>query len=121
MTVRIRPLECGWLTSDAAGMVTGQTGKMRMPVPAFLVEHPRGTLVFDTGMHPQLLESTERLRSTAPLFDLELTSDSFLASRLGDAEVDADDVRLVATSHLHFDHAGGLCEVPNARVLVQRA
>jgi N-acyl homoserine lactone hydrolase len=121
MTVRIRPLECGWLTSDAAGMVKGQTGKMRMPVPAFLVEHPRGTLVFDTGMHPQLLESTERLRSTAPLFDLELTSDSFLASRLGDAEVDADDVRLVATSHLHFDHAGGLCEVPNARVLVQRA
>ena len=40
MTVRVRPLECGWLTSDAAGMVTGQSGRMRMPVPAFLVETP---------------------------------------------------------------------------------
>ena len=101
-------------------MVSGQTGKMRMPVPAFLVEHPRGALVFDTGMHPQLLESTDRLRSTAPLFDLELTPDNFLGPQLAASDVDAYDVRLVAPSHLHFDHAGGLCEVPNARVLVQQ-
>jgi glyoxylase-like metal-dependent hydrolase (beta-lactamase superfamily II) len=102
-------------------MITGQTGKMRMPVPAFVVEHPRGVLVFDTGMHPELMKSTERLRSTASLFDLELTPDTFLASRLASVGFDAQDVRLVATSHLHFDHCGGLIEVPNARMLVQRA
>ena len=67
MAVRVRPLECGWLTGDAAVMVTGLTGPMRMPVPAFLVEHPRGTLVFDTGMHPELMERTDRLRATADL------------------------------------------------------
>ena len=50
MTLRVRPLECGWWEGDAGGMVTGQTGRMRMPVAAFVVEHPRGTLVFDTGM-----------------------------------------------------------------------
>jgi N-acyl homoserine lactone hydrolase len=52
MAVRVRPIECGWLTSDFAGMVSGQTGKLRMPVAAFLVERPRGRLVFDTGTQP---------------------------------------------------------------------
>ena len=36
-----------------------------MPVGAFLVEHPDGTAVFDTGMHADLEHTKERLRSTA--------------------------------------------------------
>jgi glyoxylase-like metal-dependent hydrolase (beta-lactamase superfamily II) len=120
MTVRVRPLECGWLQSDASGMITGQTGRMRMPVPAFAVEHPLGTLVFDTGMHPEVIESTARLKQTAPLFDIELTRDWLLPAQLAAAGIDPSAVTHAAVSHLHFDHAGGLCGVPNARMLVQR-
>jgi glyoxylase-like metal-dependent hydrolase (beta-lactamase superfamily II) len=120
VTVRVRPLECGWLETDASRMVTGQTGRMRIPVPAFAVEHPRGTLVFDTGMHPEVIESTARLRETAPLFDIELTTDRLLPAQLAAAGIDASTVTHAAVSHLHFDHAGGLCGVPNAQVLVQR-
>jgi glyoxylase-like metal-dependent hydrolase (beta-lactamase superfamily II) len=90
-------------------MGSGRSGLMRMPVPAFLVEHPRGTLVFDAG-----------LRSTAPLFDVELTPDALLGARLAAAGLDAAGVRLAAASHLHFDHCGGLVQLPNARLLVQR-
>jgi glyoxylase-like metal-dependent hydrolase (beta-lactamase superfamily II) len=114
-------LECGWLTSDAALMVTGQTGTMRMPVPAFVVEHARGTLVFDTGMHPELLERTDRMRSTADLFDLHISADCMLPARLAEIDIDPAAVTHAALSHLHFDHCGGLVGVPNARVLVQRA
>ena len=121
MTVRVRPLECGWLTTDSATMITGQKGRMRMPVPAFAVEHPRGTLVFDTGMHPDLVHSTERLRSVASLFDIEHEARFLLGTQLADAGIDATDVALAAVSHLHFDHCGGLVDVPNARLLVQRA
>jgi len=119
VTVRVRPLECGWLESDAGGMVTGQTGRMRVPVPAFVVEHPHGTLVFDTGMHPEVMVSTVRLKETAPLFDISLTDEWLLPAQLASAEVDPSTVTHVAVSHLHFDHAGGLCGVPNARMLVQ--
>jgi len=45
MAVRVRPLECSWLTSDFAGVVSGQIGKLRMPVPAFLVERSLGELL----------------------------------------------------------------------------
>jgi len=120
MGLRVRPLECGWLESDAGGMIAGETGRMRMPVPAFAVEHPRGTLVFDTGMHPEVIDSTQRLKHTASLFDIELTSDWLLPAQLSAAGIDSSAVTFAAPSHLHFDHAGGLCGVPNARLLVQR-
>ena len=120
MTLRVRPLECGWLEGDAGGMVTGQTGRMRMPVAAFVVEHPHGTLVFDTGMHPEVISSTARLRKTAPLFDIELDQRRLLAAQLASVNIDASAVTHAAVSHLHFDHAGGLTGVPNARLLVQR-
>jgi glyoxylase-like metal-dependent hydrolase (beta-lactamase superfamily II) len=121
VTVRVRPLECGWLQTDAGAMISGQAGAMRVPVPAFAVEHPRGTLVFDTGMHPELLQSTERMRETAKLFGVKLTEHDLLPARLASVDIDASDVTFAAVSHLHFDHCGGLAGVPNGRLLVQRA
>lgn len=117
--VRVRALTCGWLTSDGGAMVTGLTGPMHMPVGAFLVEHPRGTLVFDTGMHPEVLATKARLRSLGELFEVELSDDGTVAGQLAALDVDAAAVDLAFCSHLHFDHAGGLSLLPNARLVVQ--
>ncbi len=117
----MRPLECGWLTADSGTMLTGQPGRMRMPVGAFLVEHPDGNVVFDTGMHPELEHDTSRLRSSAELFEVELSDTWTLAGQLEAAGVAPDDVSVAVVSHLHFDHCGGLGQLPTARVLVQQA
>ena len=119
--VRVRPLECGWLTAEAGTMLEGGQGEMHMPVAAFLVEHPDGIAVFDTGMHPELATTKARLRSTADLFDVELPDRWTLTGQLAAAGVDPSDVAIAVVSHLHFDHCGGLVGVPNARMLVQRA
>ena len=121
MTVTVRPLTCGWLTTDAGGMVQGQSGPMRMPVGAFLVEHPKGSLVFDTGMHPELRTSKDRLRRVGPLFELDMEGDALVDEQLRSLDTDPDSVALAVVSHLHFDHGGGLCRLPNARLLVQAA
>jgi glyoxylase-like metal-dependent hydrolase (beta-lactamase superfamily II) len=71
-------------------------------------------------MHPEVISSTARLRKTAPLFDIELDQRFLLAAQLAAVEIDASAVTHAAVSHLHFDHAGGLTGVPNARLLVQR-
>jgi glyoxylase-like metal-dependent hydrolase (beta-lactamase superfamily II) len=92
-----------------------------MPVGAFLVEHPDGTVVFDTGMHPELEHSTERLRSTAELFEVEQSATSTVVGQLAERDVGPDDVDLVVVSHLHFDHCGGLGLLPDARLVVQQA
>jgi glyoxylase-like metal-dependent hydrolase (beta-lactamase superfamily II) len=116
----VRPLECGWLTADAGTMLVGASGPFRMPVGAFLVEHPAGTVVFDTGMHPELEHDTSRMGATASLFDVEQEPSWTLTGQLTQLDVAPSDVDLVVLSHLHFDHAGGVGQLPDARVLVQR-
>lgn len=120
-SVRVRPLECGWLSSDAGSMAEGAVGRTRMPVGAFLLEHPAGTAVFDTGMHPEVQHDKSRMRKTAPLFDVELDDHWTLAGQLGALGLAVDDVDLAVVSHLHFDHGGGLGQLPNARLVVQGA
>jgi N-acyl homoserine lactone hydrolase len=118
--VRVRPLECGWLTAGGETMAEGGDGRVRMPVGAFLIEHPGGVAVFDTGMHPDLEHSKESLGQVGPMFDVELDQHWTLAGQLEALGVAPDDVDLAVVSHLHFDHGGGLGQLPAARLLVQR-
>ena len=120
MALRVQPLSCGWLTCDAGAMITGCHGVFRMPVPAFVIEHPRGLVLFDTGLHPELTTSTGRMRGLDRFYTPALAPDGSVGPRLRAAGHDPGDVAVIVSSHLHFDHCGGHVEVPNARITVQR-
>ena len=100
-------------------MIEGQTGDFRMPVASFLVEHPQGLVLFDTGMHPDVTHSNDRLHGLESMFTPELAPDGSVGPQLRAAGFDPADVAFIVSSHLHFDHCGGHVEIPNARVLVQ--
>jgi glyoxylase-like metal-dependent hydrolase (beta-lactamase superfamily II) len=120
--MRLLALTCGWLTGSAGGLVAGATGTLRVPVPAFVVDHPEGLLLFDSGLHPEAqVDPERRLGRAAPLFTVELAADEHVGARLAALGVDPAAVRWLVTSHLHFDHTGGHASVPNATVVVQRA
>lgn len=121
MHVRVLALECGWLTGPAGLFLADAPGRLRVPVPAFLIEHPRGRVLFDTGLHPTLAtDPAARLGALADVFDVELGADGTVAARLAGLGVDPASIRWVVASHLHFDHAGGLATLPEATVVVQR-
>jgi len=119
--LKLHPLTCGWLTGARAGFLEGETGELRVPVLAWLVEHPKGTLLFDAGMHPAAAaDAKARLGRLAEMFRVELTREETVGARLRERDVDPERVDLLVNSHLHFDHAGGNVELPNARLVVQR-
>jgi len=117
-SIRIVPLEIGRLDSDLME-ITGSPGRYLMPVPSWLIEHPRGNVLFDTGLHADLQTDTSRLRQLFETTRVDFDKGEELPTRLTAAGYSPADIDLVVFSHLHFDHAGGTCEIPNARLVLQ--
>jgi len=119
--MRVFAFTCGWLTGDLAIFLAGAAGRIRVPIPCFLVEHPRGHVLFDSGMHPATQTNpVARLGRLAPLFEVHFDAGEEVSYRLEAVDVDPASVRYLVNSHLHFDHTGGNALVPNATLVVQR-
>jgi glyoxylase-like metal-dependent hydrolase (beta-lactamase superfamily II) len=113
---------CGQFHSPAEGLgMIG--GRVQVPVPFYVIEHPEGVTLFDCGLHAALEDPQDRYRQALQSQDLDVTFDAqdTVTSHLQRLDIDPDRVRYVVLSHLHFDHAGGLHQVPNATLVVQRA
>jgi N-acyl homoserine lactone hydrolase len=90
------------------------------PVLAWLVETPQGRLLYDVGCDWKKLDDAKRFEQFV-FGPPRMTPEQRLPALLAKLGLSPLDVDLVVLSHLHFDHAGGLGEVPHAEVHVQRA
>ena len=89
---------------------TPQEGEV-CPVYGFVVSHPAGAVVVDTGIgegQPAIEALYRPLRIP-------------LAEHLSALRIAPADVVLVINTHLHFDHCGGNRHFPGTPILVQRA
>ena len=118
--MRLIPLEIGRLESDNR-FLSGEDGWKTLPVPSWLIEHPDGLILFDTGLHVDLQQSSDRLGPGAAVFRPDFEPGEELASQLAARDIRASDITHIIFSHLHFDHAGGTEEIPDARVIIQEA
>lgn len=120
MQVTVELLDCGTLTAPSA-MFEADTGDepVTIPVPSWLIRHPQGLVLLDCGMHSELTVSGPYLETVSPFFEVGLDQHQLIAGAIADHGVDPGDIDVVILSHLHFDHAGGLAQVPDARVVVQ--
>ena len=122
MSLKLYAFTCGHLTGDFSRLMEGGEGHIRLPIPAYLIEHPEGTALFDTGMHPDCQhDPAGRVgERTAGLFEFDFHPGEEISARLEAVGRDPAKIDLVINSHFHFDHVGGNALVPNATMLVQR-
>jgi len=122
MSLKLYPITCGHLTGDFGDLMEGGEGKVRLPIPCYLIEHPKGTLLFDTGMHPNC--QRDPVAQVGPrlgqLFSFDYSPGEEVSARLKALGRDPADIDLIINSHLHFDHVGGNAQIPNATMLVQK-
>ncbi len=118
--MRLLPLEIGRLDSDLR-IITGEEGTVTLPIISWLIEHERGLVLFDTGLHADLQHDVTRLGRSAAAFRPVFAPGEELTGRLESAGIRPDDITHIVFSHLHFDHAGGTVEIPDARIVIQSA
>jgi glyoxylase-like metal-dependent hydrolase (beta-lactamase superfamily II) len=119
--MRLHAMTCGWLTGPRGNFLEGEDGQIRVPVPVFLIEHPHGLALFDTGLHPQMqTDPGARLGGISRIFLVEFRAGEEVSARVRALGFDPARVRYLINSHLHFDHTGGNAEIPNAQLVVQR-
>ena len=119
--VRLFAMTCGWIEADYHGFLEHEPGRLRVPVPCYLIDHPRGKVVFDTGLHVAIQsDPAARLGILARFFAVTFHAGEDIAARLAALDVDAARIHHLVTSHLHFDHVGGNASLPNARIVIQR-
>ena len=122
MTITIEPLSCGTLTAGRSMFEQGATDdEIEIPVPAWLIRHPEGLVLFDCGMHADLTGAGPLRDMVSLFFGLGVDDDALVANQLAARDVDAASIDIVVLSHLHFDHTGGLAQIPDARVVIQQA
>lgn len=120
--------ETGSRTTDYSALVqlTNAGEKRRSVFSWYLVEHPEGLALFDTGVSYDLVQKPgEYGQFGAPFLEefcasVELTAAETPPNQLADVGVSPDEIDYVVLSHLHVDHAGNLGAFPDAEFVVQR-
>lgn len=114
---RLWALDSPTFTLDNAILMVGATGQSTIPMPAYLIEHPKGLVLFDTGLVPDAADDPEQVYGPlAEFLGLRYTREQRLDNQLQALGYRVEDVTHVIASHTHFDHAGGLYLFPEAKL-----
>ncbi len=105
--IAVHRVDFGYFVRPAEETGTG-TSRVE-PCLGYLVEHPDGLLLMDTGMGigPEVDAHYRPQRHSLP-------------TALADVGVRVEDVAMVVNCHLHFDHCGGNPQLPGRTIFTQR-
>jgi glyoxylase-like metal-dependent hydrolase (beta-lactamase superfamily II) len=104
--VRLYALDCGHAEFKDMGFFAdtgeydGKPGAVGMP--CFVIRHPKGTLLWDTGIGDKIAENKAGVDNGG----VHLTVPVTLAEQLKTLGLLPSDVTFMAFSHMHFDHTG---------------
>jgi len=94
--------------------------RITVPVSAYLIEHPEGLVLVDTGWHAAIRDhQREHLgRLAYSMYQGRLPAGQSVTEQLAAMGIEPEDLSFVVLSHLHSDHASGVGLVEDASRIV---
>jgi N-acyl homoserine lactone hydrolase len=109
----------------AFGLGVKKEDWLKVPVPAFLVEHPGvGPILIDTGFHPSVAAKPQANLGRLSQFtfrDIQMKPEQAVSAQLREREIEPSEVKVVLMTHLHIDHASAISEFPASTFMVSAA
>ncbi len=102
-------------------MNQGNGASYEIPVPWFLLTHPKGNVVIDGGLAVEGLADPRAYWGDAvDSYQPVMLEEQGCVAQLAKLGISREDVRFVVLSHLHSDHSGAIGRFPHATHIVQR-
>ena len=139
-TVRVRPLLGAEILAPEPGFYDRPSGPLPLamahtfatrrskwrptPIPAFLIDHPTaGPVLVDTALHTSVAtDPADNLGALgARMYSIRMRPEQAIPAQLEALGVDPHAVKTVVMTHLHYDHASGVSQFPQATFVVSRA
>jgi glyoxylase-like metal-dependent hydrolase (beta-lactamase superfamily II) len=94
--------------------------KFMIPVAFFLIKHPKGNILFDTGDNDKVITDPTYWGPSASLLDKGVKADLAIDAQLAKVGVQPSDIKYIILGHMHLDHAGNIGKFPKATIVAQR-
>jgi N-acyl homoserine lactone hydrolase len=94
---------------------------IQIPVGFYVIKHPKGNILFDTGNNDKLIEDKNWWPAGLQGLKPAMTPDVAIDVQLKKIGLTPDDIKYVVCSHLHLDHGGNVGKFPNSTIVVQKS
>jgi N-acyl homoserine lactone hydrolase len=118
-SLRLYVLDCGIITPpnvDAFGLKQSEVADTRMVTPCFLIVHPRGSLMWDTGE----ISDAAFKDGVSPQKLNAFTVDRPLLPQLAAIGYTPANITYMALSHYHVDHVANASQFAKSTWIVQK-
>lgn len=96
------------------------TDPLRVPVGFFVIRHPKGNVLFDTGNNDKIITDPSYWGPFFKALNPVVTPDIAIDAQLGKIGLKPDDITYVVVGHMHLDHGGNVGKFPNSTLVVQK-
>jgi glyoxylase-like metal-dependent hydrolase (beta-lactamase superfamily II) len=117
--LRLYVLDCGRITGvsgDSLGFKPGELANADMITPCYLIAHPRGSMIWDTGEIPD----SAFQNGVSPAKQGAFTADRPLLPQLAAIGYTPVDITYLALSHYHGDHVANASLFAGSTWIVQK-
>ncbi len=94
--------------------------QIRIPVAMFVIKHPKGNVMFDTGNNDKIIDDPSYWGPNFAALKPVNTPEVSIESQLARIDMKPDDITYVVVSHMHLDHGGNVGKFPNSTLIIQR-